>query len=354
MRFTSVWSFDERMKLTAGFELERLALDFHGQFPANQYNPSNNAPIVASQLNAAANRLALHASIDTRPTGSTELIVGVRTNRSEFSSARTIDPRASFAWMPVSQLTFTASWGIYHQSADPAFFDRLNTGANKLPELRANMGIVGAQLGEGLRQIRVEGWSKSYRDLVGLTRSYSTISNLHGKAHGADFFLRSATPFGTNSRLTLSLSDSRRTEPNTRQDAPAAFDVTSSVTAVVQKEWKSGWSVGIAIKRATGRPFTDVASAQFDATQNVYVPTYAAPYVGRLPAFNRSDATISKQLPMGANRFAAAYVGINNVLNCTNTFSYTWSGDYSARIPVRSTVNRTFFIGANLVMLASR
>jgi hypothetical protein len=34
-----------------------------------------------------------------------------------------------------------------------------------------------------------------------------------------------------------------------------------------------------------------------------------------------------------------------------NTFSYTWSRDYSTRTPVRSTVNRILFIGANLAFL---
>jgi len=351
-RFLSKFVFTDRVQATTGFEVERLSADFRGTFPANQYNPVAGAPTITSGLKAAAPRTALHASIDTRPTSSTELILGIRRTNSGFAVASTVDPRLSFAWMPRGQLTFTWSWGVYHQSVDPAFLDRLTSGAPTLPEQRATMAIAGTQWGEGVQQLRVEGWTKQYHNLVGLTRSYATVAGLSGKARGADLFARTVAPLGTTARFTWSLSDSRRDDANTKWDAPAAFDVTSSMTVILQKEWKSGWGGGVAVKRATGRPFTDVASATFDANRNIYVPVYGDPFAQRLPVFNRTDITVSKQLPLGANRFASTYMGINNLLNQINTFSYTWSQNYTERLPVRSTVSRTFFVGANLVLLA--
>lgn len=354
LRLNSAVVMSDRLSLNSGVEVERLHIDNRGIFPASQDNPNAPDETFASRLSAAANRAAFYLSLDTRPTSNTQLILGARANQSGFATDRIMDPRVSFAWMPISALTFTSSFGVYHQTADPAFLDRLQSRTPKLPELRAQMLIAGVQAGEGTRQFRLEGWSKTYSDLAALTRSYSTVANLSGRAFGSDVFARTPLPLGTTGRLTVSLSESRRDDPNTRQRALASFDVTGSATAIMQKEWKSGWSAGVAFKRATGRPYTDVQSASFDSTTRAFVPTYDAPNAKRLPTFSRTDLTVSRQIRIGVNNFAAVFAGINNLLNQTNVFSYTWSPDYAQRIPVRSTVSRTFFVGANLVMLASQ
>jgi hypothetical protein len=351
VRVESPFVLTPRVTVTAGMEIERLAARYTGRFPAQSYNPVPGAPTVASTLDAAATRDAVFLSVDTRPSGSTELITGVRSSRSGFATGRTEDPRVSFAWMPRDLLTFTAAWGVYHQVADPAFLDRLQ-GSTRLPELRSAMAIGGVQLGEGMKLARVELWTKQNRDLVGLTRSYRTVAGLDGASHGADVFARVTTPGNVNLRVTYSGAVTRREDPNTRLDAPASFDVTHSLTFVAQRDWTSGWSAGVAHKIATGRPYTDVVSATLDAASHVYVPQYGAPYAERLPSFTRTDLSVSKSHPFGADRFGVAFIGINNLFNLNNTFGYTWSQDYSQRIPVRSAVSRTFFIGANLVLLS--
>lgn len=353
-KLSAVFTLDARLAITTGIEVERLAARFDGRFPARQFDPASGAPTTLSTLEAAAVRDAAYLSIDTRPSSSTELIAGVRTSRSKFGTERSADPRASFAWVPRRRVTLTSSWGVYHQVADPAFLDRLGARAPVLPELRADMAIVGLQVGEALTQLRLEAWTKRYADLVGLTREYATVAGLDGRARGADLFARAAGPLGSTVRLTYSLSSSRRADPNTGFDAPAAFDVTSSITVVAQKEWHNGWSAGVAIKRATGRPFTDVAGATLEASRGIYVPTFAAPNGQRLPTFDRTDATISKQLPLGANRFGVLFAGINNILGTRNVAAYTWSRDYGERIAVPSTVGRSLFIGGNLVLVRSR
>lgn len=347
-------AFHERAKMLLGLEVERLSANFAGKFPQNSYDSGTNAPTVSSQSTTLATRTAFHLSFDTRPTAATELIVGLRTTQSGFATSRTSDPRASFAWVPRSLITLTASVGQYHQVADPAFFDRLSDGEKRLPELSARMVIAGVQIGESLRQLRVEAWAKEYDELVGLTRSYVTVAGLNGRAQGADIFARTPAPLGTKVRFTYSLANSRRDDPNTLKLARATFDVTSSATGIVQKDWQSGWSAGVAVKYATGRPFTNILSAAFDVGHDIFVPTYASANANRLPAFNRTDVTISKTLPWGAKRFGVVYAGINNILNQVNTFGYTWSRDYSTRIPVRSTVSRTLFIGGNLVVLIAQ
>jgi hypothetical protein len=223
-----------------------------------------------------------------------------------------------------------------------------------LPEIRSNMSLAGVQIGERTRLVRVEAWAKDYQDLVGLTRGYETRAGLSGRAHGMDLFARAPIHWGVNARLTYSGSRSERTDPNTGLRARAPFDVTHSITLIAQKDWASGWSAGVASKYATGRPFTDVVGATREADRDVFAPEYGSPFAERLPQLTRTDFSISKTKPFGANRIAVAFAGINNIFNHTNTYAYTWTSDYAERIPVRSTVNRAFFIGANLILLAAQ
>lgn len=341
--------FTDRATLSVGGEVERVGVNYSGTFPANGYNTGPATPTSASHLDAAKVRDGEFVSLDTRPTVSTELIVGVRTDHSGYTTGRSADPRVSIAWAPSSSVTFTAAWGMYHQVADPAFLDRLQSGY-QLPPLRSEMVIAGVQIGENAKQMRLELWTKEYGDLVSLTRSYVTVGGLGGRAHGLDFFARTPAAWEMKYRLTYSGSVSRRTDPNTLLDAPAQFDITHSVTGVAERDWTNGWHVGIAYRYATGKPFTEVSGATFDATSHVYVPQYAAPNASRLPDFNRADVSVSKTIPMGARKFGVVFAGINNLLNQRNTFGYTWSADYKERLLVRSAVSRSYFIGANLTL----
>jgi hypothetical protein len=340
-----VWSF--RATATVGAELERLNASFDVRAPMLGYDPVPGAATTRALLARGANRDAEYAQIDVWPRSSVEVIGGLRSDRSAFATARTSDPRVSAAWRLYGPLTMTASWGVYHQVADPAFVDEAQT--TTLPALSNGMAIGGAQLGDGDQFVRVEAWRKRYRDLVALTRDFRVVDGLDGRATGFDLFARSPGPLGTRLRLTWSAAWSRRTDANTLLSAPAPFDVTHSVTAVIERDWPNGWHVGVAQRVATGRPFTDVRSAAYDSSARVFIPDYDAPYTDRLPRYRRADIAVSHATTLSGGRFLVVFGAIQNPLNTTNVYDYTWTRDYRTRVVVPSAINRTFFIGANLV-----
>jgi vitamin B12 transporter len=344
----SAYELSARLTASAGVEAERIGARYDVRFPASGYDPGAGAPSSRSTLDRASVRDAEWGQLDTRPLASAQLVLGLRSDRSTFATARTTDPRLSAAWVPIDSLTVTASWGVYHQVADPAFLDQ-SAARVSLPALRAEMSIVGVQLGGGARFVRAEAWRKRYGDLVALTRDFATVPRLTGRATGVDLFVRTPSPFGTRVRLTWSSAWSRRTDPNSLRDAPAPFDITNSVTAVIERDWSNGWHVGVAQRLATGRPFTDVIGAAYDSTLGVFVPAYGAPNAGRLPAYRRADIAISRATVLEGGRFLVIFGAIQNPFNTPNLFGYTWTRDYAARVPVPSMINRTLFIGANLV-----
>ena len=344
----TAYAWSERIVASVGVEDERIVAAYDTRVPTNAYDPAMGAPSTVNSLDRAGSRDGEFAQLDTRPSARTELILGTRTDRSAFSSARTRDPRASFAWVPLDSLTLTASWGRYHQVADPVFLSQAPPGLT-LPSISAEMSIVGAQLGDGSRFVRLEGWRKQYRDLVGLTRDWATVAGLGGHSSGVDLFARSTAPLGARVRFTWSSAWSRRTDPDTRLEAAAPYDVTHSITAVLERDWSSGWHAGISHRFASGRPFTDVVSARLDSTRSIYVPTYGPSNAGRLPDYQRADIAISRATTLGRDGFLVIFGAIQNPFNVVNITSYTWTYDYAERVPVRTAINRSLFIGANLV-----
>jgi vitamin B12 transporter len=341
------YAFSTRATVTAGAEDEWLAARFDTRTPVRGYDPIPGAPTSTASLNAAANRDAEYVQVDVWPASSVELVASARTDRSGFAIKRTSDPRLSVAWHVGGQLTLTGSIGVYHQVVDPAFLEEAQVVA--LSATRATMAIGGAQLGDGDRFLRLELWRKRYSDLAALTRDFETVAGLPGRASGFDLFARSPGPMETRWRLTWSSAWSLRVDPNTSIAATAPFDVTHSVTGVAERDWASGWHVGVAQRVATGRPFTEVAGASYDTVARVFVPVFAAPDGARLPTYRRADIAISRATALGGGRFLVVFGAIQNALNTVNLASYTWTRDYSERVPVRSAINRTLFIGANLV-----
>jgi vitamin B12 transporter len=341
------YAFSPRVTTTVGMEQERLAARFDTQTPSFGYDLQPGATTNRAALARAADRDAEYAQADVWPLQTVEMQVGVRSDRSGFATARTVDPRVSAAWHVPGSITLTGSWGDYSQVADPAFLDQAR--AIALPALRTEMTIGGAQFGEGDQFARVELWRKQYRDLVALTRNFAAVSGLDGRASGLDVFARSAGPVGTRLRLTWSAAWARRSDANSLLDAPAPFDITHSVTGVVERDWSNGWHVGVAQRFATGRPFTNVASAAYDSIAHVFVPSYDTPYSARLPMYRRADIALSRATALSGGRFLVIFGAIQNPFNTVNVYSYTWTHDYQARVPVRSAINRTLFIGANFV-----
>jgi hypothetical protein len=218
--------------------------------------------------------------------------------------------------------------------------------------MHATHAVIGVQLGGGEAfTARVEAYDKQYRDLVQLTRDYAVVSGETGRARGADVWLKAHGPFRVDARLAYGFVRSHRTDPHTGVMASAAFDVTHSVTAMLGRQWGRGWQTSAAYRHATGRPFTPVASATFDDTRQLWVPTYGAPMSERLPAFHRLDLSASYFRRVSRSLQVVAYWSMSNVLDRSNVHAYRYSPDYAARFPVRSIFERSHYFGASVTRL---
>ena len=110
-----------------------------------------------------------------------------------------------------------------------------------------------------------------------------------------------------------------------------------------------GVRAAVAWRQATGRAYTDIVGADYDALEDRYIPRYGTPFGERLPAFRRLDVSASWYRVLSPHWRSVLFVSVNNILDRSNVQTLTWSRDYSERIPVRSIFNRSVYFGGTLI-----
>jgi hypothetical protein len=345
------WQAALGMVLRVGGELDRLESSYDGSIPATGYDVKPGARTTVIASSRTGNRSAAFVEADWRPFTEARVVAGVRTDRSSLTDQQTVDPRVSAAWKTLGGLTLTAAWGMYHQVPDPLYFDDSLSAGSPLASMRARQRILGAQVGGERQTLRVEAYDKQYDDLVQRTRDYDMVGGGTGHARGVDVFARGRAPLGMTGRVSYSFVASHRTDPDGGAVTRAPFDITHTATVVAERSLFGGVSASLAYRYATGRPFTPVSGATYDAQQQVYVPQYGVPMSERLPAFRRLDLSASyfRQLTPGVQ--SVAFVSLMNMLDRANAQQYTYNADYSRRSVVPSLFERSVYFGATITWL---
>jgi vitamin B12 transporter len=340
------WSPAGGVTLRAGAEWERSWSELDGSVPeqGDDRKPGARTTVVGSDIRG--DRAAGFGELDLLVGARTRLVAGLRSDNSTLSRGRTLDPRVSAAITIVPGVVFTSAWGIYHQVPDPIFFDS-TLGVPGLSSMSATHSIVGVQAGSSGQMIRLELFDKRYQDLAQVDRDFDVVNGGVGSSRGADLFVSGSGLPGMRWRVSLSSIVAKRTEPASGVLAPAPFDVTHSVTTVVNQSFGPSWHLGLSQRYATGRPFTPVTSATFDATRNVWDPQYGAPMSERLPAFRRVDLGLTHLRRIGTTN-TVFYSSISNIFDRENVFLYRYTQDYTSRIPIRSMFKRSYYVGASI------
>ena len=338
---------DRRPAIRVGGEWEGTLATFDGAIPDAGEDVAPGAPALALASRGEGDRGAVFAESEWRVTSRLAATTGLRADRSTFTSVTTFDPRISLSFAMGPTSTLTAAWGIYHQVPDAMFFDE-QFGDPGLAPMRATQLIVGAQLdGEG-GSARMELYTKRYRELALLTRDHDVVAHGVGTSHGLDLWLKGTLLAGIETRLAYSLVSAQRTDAASGIVARAPFDVTNSITAVLERRWAGTITGSVAYRHATGRPYTPVIGATRDDARDVWIPAWGAPTSERLPVYNRVDLSASWFRRFGRGMEGVLFWSISNVLDRENVHAYRYSPDYSARVPSRSIFNRAHYFGASI------
>ena len=340
------WPATPSLTVRAGGELERTQSAFDGSIPERGDDVAPDARTTLFDSEGAGTRDGVFAEGEWRVRPALLVTVGARTDRSELTDERTADPRISLSLALGHGATMTAAWGNYHQVPDPMLLDA-EFGDASLPPMRATQSILGVHLERDRLTARVELYEKHYHDLALLTRDNEVVGGGTGRSRGADLWLKWTAPLGVNARVAYSLVDAQRTDASSGIVTRAPFEVTHSVTALLERRWPAFITTSAAYRYATGRPFTPVVSATFDPQRSGWTPTYGPPMSERLPAFRRLDLSGSILRRFGPVQSVVFYT-LSNALDRENVHTYRYSPDYSQRMPVRSLFNRAHYFGFSL------
>ncbi|MDB4878307.1 MAG: hypothetical protein JWM41_4753 [Gemmatimonadetes bacterium] len=349
----TAWSPDDRYTFRVGGDADWRDTRFVGSIPQSQSDVGPGARTTVFDSPVTGSHSGVFGETDWRALEDLRLIAGIRSDYSTHTREHTVDPRLSLAYK-LGNATLTAAVGEYHQVPDPIYLSSGIGQAGMGPEAARQL-VAGAQLGESGGVARIELYDKRYHDLVGLTRDSKTaVGGGTGDARGADVFVkRQLWPF-FSARVAYSYVDSRRTDPDTRVMAPAAFDITNSVAIIGDQALPKGWSFSAAWRCATGKPFTPVTGARLNAGRQVWVPSYGSPNSDRLPAFRRVDVALSRVTRLSPSNQLVYFFSLDNVFDRDNIYQYTYSPDYTKRVAVRSLFNRSVYFGGSLTHIGNR
>ena len=128
-----------------------------------------------------------------------------------------------------------------------------------------------------------------------------------------------------------------RSERKDRPDAPyrlSDYDQTHVLTAVLAYTLPRAFELSTRFRYATGFPRTPVVAAYYDASRDLYQPTFGAHNSIRIPAFVQLDLRLGKRFAI-ARTSLDVFVEVLNVWNQKNAEELVYSPDYQTRGTIR-------------------
>jgi len=344
----AVWPMGTRHELSFGANLEHLDTEYRGTTVADSTDYGSGAPLRDLGIRVRVAHPGFYLEDKMRLVGTLYATAGARFDRASRPGVWTADPRAGLALVIGDHQTVRVATGRYHQLADPAQMDPVY-GNPDLRPLRAEHVIAGYEWSSQFGTVRLEAFRKDYHGLATQDAATFYANGGHGYARGVDVFVQ-----GTYERLSGWLSygwlDSKRMEGDDPRQVPSSYGVPHSLTLVGKYQATSKIQLGAKLNVASGRPWTPVTGATYDAARDLWRPIYAENNSARLPNYTRLDLRITRLFSLPAagglpeSSVCVLYVEGLNVLDTRNVLDVVYNEDYSASHETESYFGRRMLV----------
>lgn len=271
---------------------------------------------------------------------------GLRYEHSVLLNTDKIAPRLSMAIKTGMNSQASLASGIFYQNADNMYL----IAADRKPGMQQAIHyIANWQYSRNERTLRLEGYYKSYADLVReVYTSYNpnmyrfisdstTLNNSgHGYAQGLELFWRDKkTVKNLDYWVSYSYIDTRRLYSNYVTEATPTFIANHNLNLVTKYFVdKLHTNFSATYSYATGRPY--------------YNPTAGTEFLSdRTPDFHNLALAVAYLHSFG-KWFTVFYVSIDNITNQKNVFGYRYSSTGTAPTPILPPLYRSIFFGVNM------
>ena len=344
----AVWPLNARHELSFGVNLEHLDSELAGFAVADSTDYAPGAPLREVGVRVEVAHPGFYLEDKVRLAGTLYATLGGRVDHASRPGLWTADPRLGLALRVGEHQTLRVATGTYHQLADPANMDPVH-GNPELRPLRADHVIAGYEWASEFGTVRVEAFRKDYANLVTQDAATFYANGGHGYARGVDVFVQ-----GTYERLSGWLSygwlDSRRMEGDDPRQLPSSYGVPHSLTLVGKYQATSALQLGAKLNLASGRPWTPVTGATYDAARDIWRPSYAENNSARLPDYARLDLRLTRLFSLPAagglpeSSVCVFYIEALNVLNTRNVLEVVYNEDYSVARETESYFGRRLLV----------
>jgi len=331
----AVWPISDRHELSFGGNLRHMETRLTGLEAADSTDLSAGAATRPIGIHARVDHPGVYAEDKLRIWGSLYATLGGRVDYASRPGEWTADPRAALALRVGTHQTLRLATGRYHQLAQASLLDPVY-GNPHLGPLRADHVIAGYEWLSDFGNVRIEAFRKDYHGLVTQDPATFYANGGHGYARGVDVFVQ-GTFRDLSGWVSYGYLDTRRMEYDDPREVPASYGVRHSVTLVSKVQVNSRLQLGAKFNVASGRPYTPVVGATFDAGAALWRPAYAENNSGHLPTYHRLDLRLTRLFslpPMGGLRESSVcvfFIEALNVLDTRNVLDYVYSEDYSER-----------------------
>ena len=345
---------NSKIDFKSGAEYEYNEYKGDGTLPVFSYNLRPNAPSFTYSNALHSGRVGLYGETKIRVFDDLYTIAGIRSDYSTLADKINVDPRLSMVFRIADKHFLKGATGIYHQYT--SLSNNLYGNNYDLKPEEAVHYILGYEYNnEGDVIIRVESYYKDYNDLVaqeedifGIPIPFRYENVGEGFAKGVDVFLKGRFWDGKYTGwISYSYTDSKRQQNENSIGTSANYDITHNIAIVSSYNITRDLTAGVTLRLSTGRPYTPVVGSTYDPINDVYIPTYGVENSGRFPTYKRVDMNLQYIFSL-LDRFAVAFVALNNVFDEDNLYTYTYNFNYSQRIPVISLNERTIWFGVGM------
>jgi TonB family protein len=343
-RSTFAWDAARGVEARAGLDLQNAFYDVALDVPRPPTEGQPPTPISTQQRVSANLHEALYdpagfVELRLSPLEGLSVLPSLRLDRDSGIRRWSLDPRLMVRWTVADGTVLKAAAGVYQQPPSPPQSNSA-IGNPDLVDERSYQYSAGFE--QRVRQgvdLDVTGFYKDVTRVVVQNTAVNLdpsapayLNSGKGRIYGVEVLLRARLGERFFGWVAYTFQRSFRTDHPGDPERLFSFDQPHILTALASYQLSTKWALGGRFRLVSGNPYTPVTGSIYDATTDVYVPSYGAVNSGRLGTFEALDVRVDRFWTYPRWRLSA-YLDVQNVLNRSNQEGWLYSFDYRQKTP---------------------
>lgn len=252
---------------------------------------------------------------------------GLQWNSNDYTEEDFINPRIAIEWWALDSMAITSSAGRYNRLPDIDTIMPL-IGNPELSSPLADHFTMGLKGEVGLNwNWSVETYHKNLSNLPlalsGGDRAQRYSNDVEGTAQGVDLFLNRNLADKWYGWVSLSYSQSDRTNIRTGETRDYFLDTPLVLNVVGNYQFTEKWNAGFRLTAKSGQSTTEIINVKPNPNPDYpdnYLPVYGEPYAERLPAYIQLDLRAKRDIQWFGHD-GSFYIDVLNALNRENVIA---------------------------------